>query len=46
MHGKTTAELRNLAIKNGMLPLKEVGLMKVRDGITSLAAALEVTGGE
>ena len=46
VHGKTTSELRALAIKNGMISLKEVGLMKVRDGITSLAAALEVTGGE
>ena len=46
VHGKTTSELRHLAIANGMISLKEVGLMKVRDGLTSLAAALEVTGGE
>ena len=46
MHGMTTTDLRTLAIKNGMISLKEVGLMKVRDGITSLAAALEVTGGD
>jgi len=46
VHGKTTAELRTVAIQNGMIPLKDVGMMKVRDGITSLAAALEVTGGE
>jgi hypothetical protein len=29
-----------------MATLKDVGLMKVRDGITSLRAALEVTGSE
>ena len=46
VRGKTTSEVRDLAIRNGMIPLKNVGLMKVRDGITSLAAALEVTGGE
>jgi len=46
VHGMTTSDLRALAIRNGMISLKDVGLMKVRDGITSLAAALEVTGGE
>ncbi|MEI8243079.1 MAG: GspE/PulE family protein, partial [bacterium] len=46
VHGMTTTDLRTLAVKNGMISLKEVGLMKVRDGITSLTGALEVTGGE
>jgi type IV pilus assembly protein PilB len=46
VHGMTTTDLRALAVKNGMIALKDVGMMKVRDGITSLAAALEVTGGE
>jgi type II secretory ATPase GspE/PulE/Tfp pilus assembly ATPase PilB-like protein len=46
VRGMPTAELRTLAVKQGMIPLKDVGLMKVRDGITSLGAALEVTGGE
>jgi type IV pilus assembly protein PilB len=46
IHGKTTAEIRNLAVKNGMITLKEVGLTKARNGITSIAAAIEVTGGE
>jgi type IV pilus assembly protein PilB len=46
VHGRTTSELRALAVRNGMIPLKDVGLMKVRAGLTSLAAALEVTGGE
>jgi type IV pilus assembly protein PilB len=46
VHGRTTTELRTLAVRNGMISLKEVGLMKVRAGLTSLTAALEVTGGE
>jgi hypothetical protein len=29
-----------------MLPLKDVGLRKVRAGTTSLQAAIEVTGGD
>ena len=41
-----SAQLRELAISKGMVPLKEAGLQRVRDGITSLDAALEVTGGE
>ena len=46
VRGMPTSELRTLAIKQGMIPLKDVGMMKVRDGVTSLAAALEVTGGD
>jgi len=46
VRGMATTDLRALAIKEGMVSLKEAGLMKVADGITSLAAALEVTGGE
>ena len=38
--------LKVLARRNGMLTLKEVGLQRARDGVTSLEAALEVTGGE
>ncbi len=30
----------------GMVTLKEAGLHRVRDGITSIEAAIEVTGGE
>ncbi len=41
-----SSDIQELAIKGGMIPLKEAGLMKVRAGLTSLAAALEVTGGE
>jgi type II secretory ATPase GspE/PulE/Tfp pilus assembly ATPase PilB-like protein len=46
MRGMNSAEIRSLAMSEGMVPLKEVGMRKVRDGVTSLAAALEVTGGD
>jgi type II secretory ATPase GspE/PulE/Tfp pilus assembly ATPase PilB-like protein len=41
-----SSTLRDLAVKEGMVTLKDAGLRKVINGITSLAAALEVTGGE
>jgi type II secretory ATPase GspE/PulE/Tfp pilus assembly ATPase PilB-like protein len=44
--GKNTDEIRDEAIKNGMISLKAAGLQRVRDGLTSLEAALSVTGGE
>jgi len=44
--GFNTGQIRGLAVKNGMVTLKTAGLQRVRDGITSLEAALEVTGGE
>jgi len=44
--GADSAVLRELAVGEGMITLKEAGLMKVRNGITSLHAAIEVTGGE
>ncbi len=44
--GASSAVLRDIAVKEGMVTLKDVGLMKVRNGITSLSAALEVTGSE
>ena len=46
MRGATSGEIREKARAKGMLTLKEVGLVKVREGLTSLDAALEVTGGE
>lgn len=46
MHGATTGALREIGIREGMITLKEAGLRKVRDGITSIPAVLEVTGGE
>ncbi len=42
----SSGEIREKARQEGMATLKEVGMAKVRDGITSLEAALEVTGGE
>jgi len=42
----SSAEIREKAKAKGMITLKETGLVKVRNGITSLAAAIEVTGGE
>lgn len=44
--GSPADVLRNIAIQEGMATLKDVGLMKVRSGVTSLHAALEVTGSE
>ena len=44
--GMNTGELRELGRENGMLSLKDSGLLRVKEGITSLEAALEVTGGE
>jgi type IV pilus assembly protein PilB len=44
--GASSDVIREIAVREGMATLKQVGLMKVRDGITSLNAALEVTGSE
>ena len=38
--------LKKLALEEGMVTLKEAGMIKVRAGLTSLEAAFEVTGGE
>ena len=38
--------LKTLALEEGMVTLKEAGMIKVRAGLTSLQAAFEVTGGE
>ena len=38
--------LKQIALEEGMVTLKEAGMRKVRAGITSLEAAFEVTGGE
>ena len=38
--------LKKLALEEGMVTLKEAGMIKVRQGLTSLQAAFEVTGGE
>ena len=46
LRGDNTGEIRKIAVDNGMIPLKEVGLQQVREGVTTLEVALEVTGGE
>lgn len=46
LQGKNTSALRQIARENGMISLKDAGLTRVRDGITSLEATLEVTGGD
>lgn len=46
MKGGTSGEIREAAMSEGMMTLKHVGLQKVKEGITSLEAAMEVTGGE
>jgi type IV pilus assembly protein PilB len=45
LRGVNASELREEGISNGMVSLKQAGLDRVRDGVTSLAASLEVTGG-
>ena len=44
--GADAEKLKKLALEEGMVTLKEAGMRKVRAGITSIQAALEVTGGE
>ena len=44
--GATSSELREIARESGMLSLKDVGLSRVKEGLTSLEASIEVTGGE
>jgi len=46
LRGMNTSELRELGRKNGMVTLKQAGLARVKEGLTTLEAALEVTGGE
>jgi type IV pilus assembly protein PilB len=46
LRGANTTEIRDLAKQHGMISLKDCGLTRVRDGVTSLEAALEVTGAE
>ena len=38
--------LKAAALEEGMVTLKDAGMLKVKAGITSLQAAFEVTGGE
>jgi len=46
LRGANTAELRAIGRESGMVTLKDAGLTRVKEGLTSLDAALEVTGGE
>jgi len=46
LSGMNTGEIRDLAVENGMVTLKQAGLTRVREGLTSLEAALAVTGGD
>ena len=44
--GGDAEKLKEFALQEGMVTLKEAGMRKVRAGVTSLEAAFEVTGGE
>ena len=44
--GGNVDRLKQIALEEGMVTLKEAGMRKVRAGITSLEGAFEVTGGE
>jgi len=44
--GADSPALRAIAVREGMVTLKDAGLLKVKSGVTSLHAAIEVTGGE
>jgi type IV pilus assembly protein PilB len=46
MKGGSSSEIREQARARGMVTLKETGLRKVKEGVTSLEAALEMTGSE
>ena len=46
MHGENSSVIRDIGIRQGMITLKEGGLQRVKNGISSLQAILEVTGGE
>jgi type IV pilus assembly protein PilB len=46
MKGATSGAIREAACAAGMVTLKESGLRKVKEGVTSLESALELTGGE
>jgi len=46
MAGLSAKEIANKVHAKGILSLKDVGLQKVKDGLTSIDAALEETGGD
>ena len=46
LRGVSSKEIAVKAKAQGMMMLKDIGLAKARDGVTSLEGALEVTGGD
>ena len=46
LRGVSSKEIAAKAKANGMMTLKDIGLAKAKDGVTSIEGALEVTGGE
>lgn len=46
LRGANTGEIRELGKKIGMITLKDAGLACVKEGVTSLEHAIEITGGE
>ncbi len=45
LQGASVSELRELGRKNGMRTLREAGLQKIREGVTSLEEVMRVTTG-
>jgi type IV pilus assembly protein PilB len=45
LQGASVTELRELGRRNGMRTLREAGLQKIRDGMTSVEEILRVTTG-
>ncbi len=46
LRGENSSQIRSLGEERGMVSLKQGGLKLVREGITSIEAALAVTGGD
>jgi len=46
LRGSNTGEIRQAGKDSGMVTLKDAGMIRVKEGMTSLEAALAVTGGE
>jgi type II secretory ATPase GspE/PulE/Tfp pilus assembly ATPase PilB-like protein len=42
----SASAIRDIAVKNGMLTLRDVGLLRVREGVTTIEEVLMVTSGE
>ncbi len=45
LKGVSSKEIADKAKKKGLLSLKDIGMVKAKEGLTSIEAALEVTGG-